>query len=137
MMGAIRSARPSDTTSDADSVKASARKKKPVTPVKSASGRNTTTVVAVEAIIARVSCDIASEIVSSIGMSGRSRRLRATFSMTTIASSMMSPTATARPPTLMRLSVWPDCCMARIAIDMASGMTAAATSVNRKLRKNA
>ena len=57
------------------------------------------------------------------------------FSITTIVSSMIRPTATARPPTLIRLSVRPARSITKMAIDIASGMTAAATSVMRQLRR--
>jgi hypothetical protein len=116
-------------------VKASARKKKPVTPESKPSGTNTTTVVRVDAAIGRAIFATASPIVLRRSALGFAASPRAIASMTTIVSSMINPTATARPPTLMRLSDRPERSSTSVASASASGMIAAATSVIGTLRK--
>ncbi len=78
---------------------------------------------------------IVETIASVIGSSGFSPIVRAMPSMTTIASSMIRPTAIAKPPTLMMFNVCPKAASASTAIAIADGTTMAAAAVMRKSRR--
>ena len=97
MSGATNSESAIETSIAIASVKASARKKNPGMPLKNASGKKTTTLAAVEAMSARRMRAVPS----------RTEPRRAMASTTTITSSITKPTATARPPTVIRLSERP------------------------------
>ena len=108
-----------------ESVKASARKKKPGMPLKNASGRKTTTLAAVEAISARRMRAVPSRTVPR----------RTIASITTITSSITRPTATAKPPTVIKLSESPASEIASTESIIAKGTIKAAISVMARLRK--
>ena len=117
------------------SVIASARKKKPGIPESKARGRKTTTLATVDPISARAIRPVARPMAIWRGVPGLSASSRAMDSTTTITSSMISPTAMARPPRLIRLKDIPARSMIRIVMAMATGMIAAATKVMPKLRR--
>jgi hypothetical protein len=117
------------------SVIASARKKKPGMPDSSSSGRKTTTLAAVEPISARAIRPVARPIATCGATLGSSASSRAIDSTTTMTSSMISPTAIASPPRVMRFNDRPARSMIRMVIASATGMIAAATSVVRRLRR--
>ena len=58
------------------------------------------------------------------------------FSMVTVASSTRMPTASARPPRVMMLSVWPSADSAAIDASTASGIEVAMITVERQLPRN-
>ena len=99
------SARTSDVSSDTLMAIASALKNVPVTPVIVMSGRNTTIGVSVEPISGTVS-SLSALAVACSGPSPLSR-CSTMFSTTTILSSITRPTAAARPPSVIRLKLWP------------------------------
>ena len=86
-------------------VMASARKKLPVTPVMAMRGKKTTIGVIVEPMRGTVSSRSALWIASK--RFWPASRCNTIFSRTTIASSMTRPTAAARPPSVIRLKLWP------------------------------
>ncbi len=63
-------------------------------------------------------------------------RCQLMFSMVTVASSTRMPTASARPPSVMMLSVSPAAASMAIAAKMASGMDVAMMMVDRQLPRN-
>ncbi len=58
------------------------------------------------------------------------------FSTTTMASSITSPTAAARPPSVIRLKVWPSARRAMKVTAMVAGITRPATSDVPQSRRN-
>jgi hypothetical protein len=86
----------------AASARAKDAKKVPTTPLRSASGANTTTVVSVDEITGPASSDTPAAAASAGARPATCSRWMA--STTTTASSMTSPTAMAMPPSDMRLS---------------------------------
>jgi hypothetical protein len=112
----------------------------PTTPRSSTSGRNTTTVVSDEPTIAPSTSRVPPATASNSarrGASGASAcARRATFSTTTMASSMIRPIATARPPRLMRLSDSPTSGKVASVSSTESGMASPATSVTRQFPRN-
>ncbi len=89
----------------------------PTTPRTNASGTNTRIVVNVEPITAPLISRLARSTAAS--PVSPSARCRAMFSMTTTVSSMISPIATARPPSDIRFSVSPVKCKNTKADDQA------------------
>ena len=82
---------------------ANGRNSSPVTPSTSASGRNTATVVIVDAVIAPATSRTARTIVDAL--STPSTRCRLMFSMTTIESSTTRPIAMVSAPSVRMFSV--------------------------------
>ncbi len=58
------------------------------------------------------------------------------FSTTTMASSITSPTAAARPPSVIRLNVWPNARRMMNVTAMVAGITRPATSEVPQSRRN-
>lgn len=58
------------------------------------------------------------------------------FSIATVASSTRIPTASARPPSVMMLIVWPSADSASSDVSTASGIDTAMISVARQLPRN-
>ena len=98
----------SDTRSDAASaivtVKANGRNSSPTMPSTNAIGRNTATVVTVDAVIAPATSRTANTIVPR--RSAPSTRCRLMFSMTTIESSTTRPIEIVSAPSVSMLSVY-------------------------------
>ncbi len=63
-------------------------------------------------------------------------RCQLMFSIVTVASSTRMPTASARPPSVMMLSVWPDADSPATAARIASGIEAAMMTVERHEPRN-
>ena len=107
-------------------VSASALKNVPVTPVIEISGRNTTIGVIVDPTsgtrISLIALRIASARVCPAS------RCITMFSTTTIASSMTSPTAAARPPSVIRLKLSPIARSTMKVTARVAGITRPATS---------
>ncbi len=97
----------SETSSDATSaivtVKAKGRNSSPTMPATKAIGRNTATVVTVEAVMAPATSRTARMITAA--RSPPSARWRLMFSMTTIESSTTRPMEMVSAPSVSRLSV--------------------------------
>ena len=128
----------SASTSDVSSATliaiASALKNVPVTPVIVMSGRNTTIGVSVEPISGTVSSFSALAVASS-GPSPPSR-CSTMFSTTTILSSMTSPTAAARPPSVIRLKLWPSIFIAMNVTTIVTGTTSPVMTAVPQSRRN-
>ena len=111
-------------------VTAKGRNSSPVTPETTATGRNTATVVAVDAVTAPATS--LTEATMSAGVSAAcpvSRRLM--FSSTTIESSTTRPTATVRAASVKMFSENPPTCSPIMATSSDSGMEMAVISVER------
>jgi hypothetical protein len=97
----------SETSSDASSaivtVNENGRNSSPVMPSTRASGRNTATVVIVDAVIAPATSRTACTIVAAL--STPATRCRLMFSMTTMESSTTRPIAIVSAPSVRMLSV--------------------------------
>ncbi len=115
-------------------VRARARKNTPVTPVIEISGRKTTIGVMVEPtsglLISRIALRIASD------RSWPASRCSTMFSTTTMASSITSPTAAAKPPSVMRLKLSPRMRSAMKVTAIVAGITRPATSEVPQSRRN-
>ena len=113
---------------------ASARKNVPVTPVIVIRGRKTTIGVMVDPIsgsrISRRALRIASL------RDWPESRCRTMFSTTTMASSMTSPTAAARPPSVIRLKLSPSARSTISVMPMVAGITRPATMELPQSRRN-
>jgi hypothetical protein len=103
-------------------------------PPRNTSGTNTTIGVSVEPTSAGVS----SRMAASAALCGLSPAERWTtmFSTITMASSMTTPMQAARPPRVMRLKLMFPSFMKTMATSAAMGITTAATTVLRQLRRN-
>ncbi len=124
----------SEVSSATVMVMASARKKLPVTPVTAMSGRKTTTGVMVEPMSG--TRDLVQRLAHGVDARLRRRRDGATmFSTTTMASSMTRPMAAARPPSVIRLKLWPMIQRKRTVTATVTGMTRPAISEERQSRR--
>ena len=129
------SARTSDVSSETLIAIASALKKVPVTPVIVMSGRNTTMGVSVDPISGTVS-SLSALAVACSGPSPLSR-CSTMFSTTTILSSITRPTAAARPPSVIRLKLWPSIFIAMNVMTIVTGTTSPViTAVPQSRRKS-
>ncbi len=128
------SASASEVSSAVATVTASARKNVPVTPVIAISGRNTTIGVTVEPTsgtrTSRIALRMASARVWPLS------RCNTMFSTTTIASSITSPTAAARPPSVIRLKLWPSARSVMKLTATVAGITSPATIEVPQSRRN-
>ena len=120
-MGVQVSASVREQKSATPTVMARARKKTPVTPVMAIKGTKTTIGVSVEPIKGVVNSF--SECATASKRFSPASRRRTVFSTTTMASSMISPTAAARPPSDIRLKLSPSTLSAMKVIRMLMGIT--------------
>ncbi len=104
------------------------------TPVRKNMGTKTMQMHSVETKAGTAICDAPSRMAcfSSLPMA----RLRSMFSISTVASSTNMPTASASPPRVIRLKVWPRALSVMMEQRMESGMEMAMTSVVRQLPRN-
>ncbi len=128
------SARTSDASSDTLIAIASALKNAPVTPVIVMSGRKTTIGVSVDPISGTVS-SLRALAVACSGPSPPSR-CSTMFSTTTILSSMTRPTAAARPPSVIRLKVWPRIFITMNVTTIVTGTTSPVITAVPQSRRN-
>src|SRR6185437_14515292 len=128
------SARASEVSSATPTVMASARKNTPVTPVIEINGTKTTMGVMVEPTNGLVISARAARMASARPLPAS--RWSTMFSTTTMASSITSPTAAARPPRLMRLKLCPSAAMTTNVIRIVAGITSPATSEVPQSRRN-
>jgi hypothetical protein len=113
---------------------ASARKKLPVTPVVEMSGKNTTIGVIVEPTSGTViSLNALRMACARLSPASRCSTM---FSRTTIASSITSPTAAAKPPRVIKLKLWPVIFSTMKVTKSVAGITNPATSEVPQSRKN-
>src|SRR5271167_472175 len=134
-VGGQLSAKAKEVNRETPTVMARARKNTQVTPVVAINGTNTTIGVMVEntsgVVISRKALLIASSRPCPAS------RCSATFSTTTIASSMTSPTAAARPPSVIRLKLWFSSLRIMKVINTVTGITKTATiEVPQSCRNN-
>ncbi len=125
----------SEATSATAMVTANGRNNSPVTPDTTATGKNTATVVAVDAVTAPATS--LTEATMSAGVSAAcpvSRRLM--FSSTTIESSTTRPTATVRAASVKMLSENPPTWRPIMAISSDSGIEIAVMIVERSDNRN-
>ncbi len=113
-------------------VRASGLKKAPTTPVSRANGRRMTVVDRLEPTSAGRICRVP---FSAGSPSEPGRWWRSMFSMTTIASSAIRPSAAAIPERVMRLTVCPVAPSASPTTATVAGRAATAMAVSRKLRR--
>ncbi len=125
------SASPREISTETESVRDRARKNCPTTPDSSPRGASTTSVVRVEPTTGATSSSVACS--TSLAASPPDPSRRWTFSITTTASSMTSPMATARPPIDIRLIDSPNSSMKRNVAITVSGRVRAAMAVIRQL----
>ena len=118
-------------------VTASALKKPPVTPVRKASGANTTTVLVVEPISGRAISPAAANMLAPGAPSSRSCNLRIRCSSMTTASSTTRPTAAARPPRVIMLKLICSMKSTRQAEANTAGSISAVISISRGERRKA
>src|SRR6185437_11747846 len=113
----------------------SALKNAPVTPPRKASGKKMMIVAADEPDSGWKNSRAAS-ITLPLWFSGASRNLRTMCSIMTTASSMMSPTAAAMPPSVMMLKPIPKTISSVMVVASTVGTTTIAISVILVLRRN-
>ena len=106
-----------------------------VIPLVNTIGRNTQTVVSVEAMIAPPTC-LAPSMAASLAEAPSSFLMRYIFSITTIELSTSIPTPSASPDKEMMFRVTPEKYMATSAVMILIGMEHAITNVGRRLFKN-
>ncbi len=127
-----------DSTNDAIIAKITASaigtNRKRATPSSSSIGTNTMQMHSSDTKAGATICDAPSRI--ALRTSLPCSRCQLTFSIVTVASSTRMPTASARPPSVITLSVSPAAASAAIAASTASGMDAAMISVERQLPRN-
>ncbi len=101
------------------------------TPLRKNIGRNTMHIQSVETNAGTAICPAPSKM--PVCSSAPSSRWRSIFSMVTVASSTRMPTASARPPSDIRLIVWPRKLSTITDVRMESGIEMAMISVLRQL----
>ena len=128
----------SDTSREASSaivtVSANGRNSSPVDPPTKEIGRNTVTVVTVEAVTAPATSRTAKTIVAA--RSAPATRCRLMFSMTTIESSTTRPMAIVRAPRVRMLREYPTLCRPMNVMSTEVGIEIAVTSVARTESRN-
>ncbi len=97
-------------------------------------GTNTMQMLSVATKAGTAICCAPVRIVSRSGMPSGSRRLM--FSISTVASSTRMPTASASPPSVMMLSVWPSKLSTTSEVNIERGIETATTRVLRQLPRN-
>ena len=127
--GTIVSATSSEASSAIVTVMANGRKSCPAMPETKAMGRNTATVVRVEAVIAPATWR--TEATTLSGVSSPDPRRRLMFSITTIESSTTRPIAIVSAPRVRMLSVFPLHHSPTSVISRESGIDTAAIRVER------
>ncbi len=118
-----------------DTVTANGRKSCPAMPDTNAMGRNTATVVSVDAVIAPATCRTEATTPSTV--SGPSPLRRLMFSMTTIESSTTRPMAMVSAPSVKMLRVLPLVQSPMRVMSRESGIETAAMTVDRHDQRNA
>ena len=125
----------SATTSDAISAKltviANGKKNAPTSPSMKASGRKTTIVVSVDAVIAGPTSTVASSAARHRSLPPS--MLRYTFSSTTMLSSTTLPTDIASPPSVMKFRASPCQLMSSTPMNMLRGIDKPITTVGRSV----
>jgi len=115
-----------------------ALKNAPVTPVRKASGRKTSSVAMLDPVNGgRNSRPAASTASRPLAKASLAPVRRARCSTMVITSSITRPTAAARPPSVMMLNDMPSMNSSSTVVASVAGTTSIATSVTRKLRRKA
>ena len=110
---------------------ASGRNSEPAAPVRKKTGTNTMQIESVDTKVGIAICCAPSRIAVSSGFPASA--LRWMFSIATVASSTRMPTASASPPSVITLVVWPSAPSAMIEQRIASGIESATIRVERQL----
>ncbi len=134
------SEKPSEARMEMETVSAWSWKSCPATPSTKTMGRNTATVVRVEAITGPATSTVpaiaASRQFSRWGPGSPPWRRRWIASSTTMESSSSMPTPSASPPSDMMFSESPICCITKKVAITETGMAIATTAVARRSRRN-
>ncbi len=110
---------------------ASGRNSEPAAPLRKKMGTNTMQIASVDTSVGTAICPAPCMMARS--MSGSCSCMRWMFSIPTVASSTSTPTASASPPSVITLSVWPSAHSTVTLTRMESGMESATMSVLRQL----
>ncbi len=113
---------------------ASGTNKYRATPERKNIGTNTMQIESVETNAGTAICDAPSRMACTISLPWSMLRLM--FSISTVASSTRIPTASARPPRVIMLMVWPIALRTIIDVRIESGIETAMISVLRQLPRN-
>ena len=103
-------------------------------PVSSSTGTNTMQMDSVATKAGTAICDAPSSTARTSGL--RIAMLRCVFSISTVASSTRMPTASARPPSVITLIVWPSRLRMQSDVRIESGIEMQTISVLRQLPRN-
>ena len=128
------SEKPSEARMEMETVSAWSRKSCPATPSTKTMGRNTATVVRVEAITGPATSTVPATAASRASSPPWRRRWIA--SSTTMESSSSMPTPSASPPSDMMFRESPICCITKKVAITETGMAIATTAVARRSRRN-
>ena len=103
-------------------------------PVSSSTGTNTMQIDKVDTNVGTAICDAPSSTARTSGLP--MWRLRCVFSISTVASSTRIPTASARPPSVITLIVWPSRLRMQMELRIESGIEVHTMRVLRQLPRN-
>jgi len=103
-------------------------------PVSSSTGTNTMQIDKVDTKVGTAICDAPSSTARTSGFP--IPRLRCVFSISTVASSTRMPTASASPPSVITLIVWPSRLRTQMELRIESGIEVHTMSVLRQLPRN-